>query len=165
MKKQSCKQMSEMILRHIGIVQTDAIGDEVRNKDSISNIVLEYDLTSALEGVKDFSHLFILYWLHEIPQKREQILKTHPRGRKDMPLLGIFATRTPHRPNPIGLTLVELLNIAGNVLTVRGLDAFDGTPVIDIKPYDKWDVPDDARMPDWWRKLENERRARKTDSN
>jgi tRNA-Thr(GGU) m(6)t(6)A37 methyltransferase TsaA len=154
-----------MTLRPIGIVQTDVIGDAVRNKDSISQIILEHDLTSALEGLKDFSHLFILYWLHEIPRKRDQILKTHPRGRKDMPLLGIFATRTPRRPNPIGLTLVEILNISSNILTVRGLDAFDGTPVIDIKPYDKWDVPENARMPDWWRRLENERRAQKTQSN
>jgi tRNA-Thr(GGU) m(6)t(6)A37 methyltransferase TsaA len=151
-----------MTLRSIGFVQTSAIGDEVRNKDSISKIILDRNLETALEGVKDFTHLFVLYWLHEIPRKREQLLKTHPRGRKDMPLLGIFATRTPYRPNPVGLTLVELLEITGNILTVRGLDAFDGTPVIDIKPYDKWDVPDNAKMPDWWRTLENERRTQKT---
>ena len=157
--------LSEMTLRPIGFVQTEAIGDEVRNKNSISKIILNNELEPALEGVKEFTHLFILYWLHEVPRNREQFLKTHPRGRKDMPLLGIFATRTPHRPNPIGLTLVELLEITGNVITVRGLDAFNETPVIDIKPYDKWDVPENARMPDWWRRLENERRAQKMQSN
>ena len=71
-----------------------------------------------------------------------------------MPLLGIFATRTPLRPNPIGLTLVEILNIEENILTVRGLDAFDGTPILDIKPFDYWDIREDIKVPDWWRNLE-----------
>ena len=145
--------MSDIILNPIGFVETEASGDQVRYKDNISKIILNSDLEKALEGVEDFSHLFILYWLHEISRKTEECLKTHPRGRKDMPLMGIFATRTPHRPNPIGLTLVELLKVDGNVLTVRGLDAFDGTPIIDIKPYDKWDVPENSRMPEWWRGL------------
>jgi tRNA-Thr(GGU) m(6)t(6)A37 methyltransferase TsaA len=79
-----------------------------------------------------------------------------------MPLLGVFATRTPYRPNPIGLTLVELLKIEANVLYVRGLDAFNGTPVLDIKPYDKWDVPENSKMPDWWMRLEQERRDHRT---
>ena len=97
-------------------------------------------------------------WVHDLPKKTEERLKTHPRGRKDMPLLGIFATRTPYRPNPIGLTLVELLKVNGCTLTVLDLDAFDGTPILDIKPYDKWDVPENSRMPEWWWRLEQERR-------
>lgn len=156
--------MSDLTLNPIGYVKTNAVGDEIRNKNHISKIILNRDLEPALDGVNNFSHLFILYWLHEIPRKAKVRLKTHPRGRKDMPLLGIFATRTPHRPNPIGLTLVELLEKNGSKLTVRGLDAFNGTPIVDIKPYDMWDVPDNSRMPDWWRKLENERRANKTHS-
>ena len=75
-----------------------------------------------------------------------------------MPLLGIFATRTMLRPNPIGLTLVELVKAEGNVLTVRGLDAFDGTPVLDIKPFDSWDKANNARVPTWWTKLEKEKK-------
>ncbi len=75
----------------------------------------------------------------------------------DMPLLGIFATRTPHRPNPIGLTLVELLRVEDNVVTVRGLDAFNGTPVLDIKPFDYWDMVEDVRVPEWWMRLEKEK--------
>ena len=73
-------------------------------------------------------------------------MKVHPRGKIDAPLLGIFATRTPHRPNPVGLTLVELMKVERNVLTVRGLDAFDGTPIIDIKPYDYWDIAENAKF-------------------
>jgi len=88
------------------------------------------------------------------------ILKVHPRGRMDMPLLGVFATRTNLRPNPIGLTLVELLKAEGNTLTVKGLDAFDGTPVLDVKPYDFWDMISDAKVPDWWKKLEKEKQKK-----
>ena len=84
-------------------------------------------------------------------------MKVHPRGRRDLPLLGIFATRTMLRPNPVGLTLVELVKVEGNVLTVRGLDAFDGTPVLDIKPFDSWDTTENARVPKWWTKLKNEK--------
>jgi tRNA-Thr(GGU) m(6)t(6)A37 methyltransferase TsaA len=95
--------------------------------------------------------------MHEIPKEERRTMKVHPRGRMDMPLLGIFATRTPYRPNPIGLTLVELLRVEGNVVTVRGLDAFDGTPVLDIKPFDYWDLVEDARVPEWWMRLKKEK--------
>ncbi len=150
--------MSAILLKPIGFVETKASDDEVPINDNISKIVLNSDLEQALDGVENFSHLFILYWLHDLPKNTEERLKTHPRGRKDMPLLDIFATRTPYRPNPIGLTLVELLKVNGCILTVRGLDAFDGTPILDIKPYDKWDVPENSRMPEWWLRLEQERR-------
>ena len=154
--------MSDIILKPIGFVKREAIGNEVRNKDNVSNIILNSDLEKGLDGLESFSHLFILYWLHKIQEKTNSSLKTNPRGRKDMPLLGIFATRTPNRPNPIGLTLVELLKMDEHILTVRGLDAFDGTPVLDIKPYDKWDVPKNVRMPEWWWILEQERRELRT---
>jgi len=75
-------------------------------------------------------------------------LKVHPRGRLDLPLVGLFATRSPYRPNPLGLKLVELIKRKDNVIKVRGLDAIDGTPVIDIKPYDPLDLAMDARVPD-----------------
>ena len=70
-----------------------------------------------------------------------------------MPLMGVFAIRTNQRPNPIGLTLVQLLEVEGNTLLVRGLDAYDGTPVLDIKPFDAWDTAKDARVPEWWTRL------------
>ncbi|MFQ5710597.1 MAG: tRNA (N6-threonylcarbamoyladenosine(37)-N6)-methyltransferase TrmO [Candidatus Geothermarchaeales archaeon] len=142
-------------LRPIGFVKTEAGVAEIREDRSsvVSEIVIDEGLTEALEGVEDFSHLFIIFFMHKIPRDREEVLRVHPRGRVDMPLLGVFATRTPHRPNPIGLTLVELLERKGNVLKVRGLDAIDGTPVLDIKGYDPMDAAEDARVPEWWMRL------------
>jgi tRNA-Thr(GGU) m(6)t(6)A37 methyltransferase TsaA len=138
----------KITLKPVGFVKTKAVGKEVRDKGNVSEIVFSEDLAEALDGVEDFSHLFVIFWMHEISEE-ERTMKVRPRGRRDMPLLGAFATRTPHRPNPIGLTVVELLEVEGNVVTVRGLDAFDGTPVLDIKPFDYWDVAEDARVPEW----------------
>jgi len=144
-------------LEPVGFVKTEAVGKEVRDKNVISQIIFREELTDALEGVEEFSHLFVLFWLHEMSDEDRRIMNVRPRGRRDMPLLGIFATRTPHRPNPIGLTRVKLLKVDGNTITVQGLDAFDGTPVLDIKPFDSWDTTDDVRVPEWWMKLEKEK--------
>jgi tRNA-Thr(GGU) m(6)t(6)A37 methyltransferase TsaA len=146
-----------IILKSIGLVRTQAAGDEVKDKTHLSEIVIKGELAQALEGITGFSHVFVVFWLHEISSRERKTLKVHPRGRQDMPLLGVFATRTKLRPNPIGLTLAELVKVEGNVLTVRGLDAFDGTPVLDVKPYDSWDCAENARMPEWWMKLEREK--------
>jgi tRNA-Thr(GGU) m(6)t(6)A37 methyltransferase TsaA len=147
----------KIILKPIGFVKTEAVGDEVKDKTRISQIVLHKELIDALKGIEDYSHLFVLFWLNQISNKQRKTLKVHPRGRQDLPLLGIFATRTNLRPNPIGLTLVELVKAEDNVLTVRGLDTFNGTPVLDIKPFDSWDTAKDAKMPQWWMKLEKEK--------
>jgi tRNA-Thr(GGU) m(6)t(6)A37 methyltransferase TsaA len=96
--------------------------------------------------------------MNEISDEKRKILKVHPRGRVDLPLVGSLATRTNLRPNPLGLTLVELVKVESNILTVRGLDAFNGTPVLDLKPYDFWDTPKNAKVPNWWRKLEEEKK-------
>ena len=153
---------NEIRLEPVGFVVTEAVGKEVRNKNVVSRIVFREDLTEALEGVEEFSHMFVLFWLKEVSDEDRKVMKVHPRGRADMPLLGSLATRTPYRPNPIGLTRVKLLKIEGNILTVQGLDAYDGTPVLDIKPFDSWDTTEDFKVPEWWKKLDNERKKRKT---
>jgi tRNA-Thr(GGU) m(6)t(6)A37 methyltransferase TsaA len=150
--------LNRINLNPVGVVKTEAIGKEVRDKTVISKIIFREELTEALEGIEEFSHLFVLFWLDEMSDEDRRIMKVHPRGRSDMPLLGIFATRTPHRPNPIGLTRVKILNIEGNVITVQGLDAFDGTPILDIKPFDSWDTTGDFKVPNWWKKLEKEKK-------
>lgn len=148
-------------LKPVGYVRTQAVGDEVKDKTQISEIVIQPELAAALDGIADYSHLHVLFWLHEISEEKRMTLKVHPRGRIDLPLVGVFAARTNLRPNPIGLTLVELVKVEGNVLVVRGLDAFNGTPVLDIKPYDYWDAAEHAKVPQWWLKLEEEKKQKK----
>jgi tRNA-Thr(GGU) m(6)t(6)A37 methyltransferase TsaA len=148
----------KVVFQPIGFVRTSAVGAEVKDKATISQIILNGSLVDGLEGVDGFSHLFVLFWLNQVSDEQRKTLKVHPRGRVDLPLLGVFATRTMFRPNPIGLTLVELLKVEGNVLTVNGLDAYDGTPVLDVKPFDAWDNAAEAKVPEWWKKLEAERK-------
>jgi tRNA (Thr-GGU) A37 N-methylase len=81
------------------------------------------------------------------------IVRWSTRGHEDLPLTGVLSTRGRDRPNPIGLAVVEWLGRTGHCLQVRRLDAYDGTPVIDIKPYDPYDVFTDLRVPDWWYRL------------
>ena len=85
----------------------------------------------ALEGLADGDDLIVITWLH---QADRDILKVHPQGKHHLPLTGVFATRSPDRPNPLGLHRVTLRAIAGNRLRVGPLEAIDGTPVVDIKP-------------------------------
>ena len=147
----------KIVLEPIGFVKTDAVGYEVKDKTRISQIVLKPELIKALDGIQEFSHLFVLFYLNQVTSEQRKTLKVHPRGRTDLSLTGVFAVRTMLRPNPIGLTLVELVKVDGNVLTVKGLDAYDGTPVLDLKPYDFWDMAENARVPSWWKKLNDEK--------
>lgn len=142
-------------IRPIGFVKRVSFDEDIRDKNLVSRIVLKKDLTKALDGVVEFSHVFVIFWLHNILNTEKTAFKIYPRGRAELPLVGIFATRTPIRPNPIGLTLVELVKREGNVLWVKGLDAFDGTPVLDIKPYDGWDVAMNFRVPNWLKNKKN----------
>ena len=141
----------------IGHVKTDAVGDALKDKSAVSQIELKAELVNGLSGIQDFSHLFVIYHLDQVTNEQRKTLRVHPRGRTDLPLTGVFATRTMMRPNPIALTLVELLKVEDNILTVKGLDAYDGTPVLDIKPYDTWDCVENPKVPDWWKKLESEK--------
>jgi len=141
----------------IGFVRRKVKEEDIKDKSLVCSIIVKKGYEKALEGIEDFSHIYVIFWMHEISEAERRTLKTHPRGRIDLPLLGVFATRSPLRPNPIGLTIVELLERKGNTLTIRGLDAFDGTPVIDIKPCNRWDIIKNVRVPKWWVKLEKEK--------
>ena len=120
----------------------------------VSEIILEPKHEEALEGVEDYSHLVILFWLNRLRRTDREMKKVHPKSRRDLPLVGIFSTRTQYRPNPIGLTLVRLLGRKKNILRVRGLDAVNGTPVIDIKPSSpRHENPAKVRVPAWYDRL------------
>ncbi len=90
------------------------------------------DFSEALDGIRSGQEIWIFTWLH---QSRREVLKVHPRGDTRNAIMGVFATRSPDRPNPIGLHRVRVLSVRdGGWLEVRGLEAIDGTPVVDIKP-------------------------------
>jgi len=103
-----------------------------------------------LDGIDGFSHILVLYWPHLIDPERRNLRKVHPMGRKDLPLQGIFATCSPARPNPVLVSAVSLLERTGNVIKVKGLEAVDGSPIVDIKPYSKsYYGVDNPTVPEW----------------
>ncbi|MFC1437031.1 SAM-dependent methyltransferase [Streptacidiphilus sp. N1-10] len=89
----------------------------------------------ALAGLADFSHLEVVYHFHLVPEEKVETGARHPRNRQDWPLVGIFAQRGKNRPNRIGVSRCRLLEVSGLTVRVAELDAIDGTPVLDIKPY------------------------------
>lgn len=103
--------------------------DKLRSAES--QIVLDPHLTAGLEGLVPGEQVMIVFYFH---RSEGYDLTQHPRGDEGRPQRGVFALRSPRRPNPIGVTVVDLVAIEGNVLRVRGLDAINGTPVLDLKP-------------------------------
>jgi tRNA-Thr(GGU) m(6)t(6)A37 methyltransferase TsaA len=133
-------------IKPIGFVERTSSDENVRDKSLVSRIVLEKELAKAVDGVEEFSHVFIIYWMHKISNAERKLV--HGEGRREMPPIGVLACRGPIRPNPIGLTLVELVKREENVLWVRGLDALQSTPVLDIKPYGRpSDIVADFKAP------------------
>jgi tRNA (adenine37-N6)-methyltransferase len=149
------KTLREIAPRPIGRVRNSIRFLKREGWESVtSEIVLKEKYAEALEGIEDYSHLFVLFWITRIPESRREMMQVHPRSREDLPLVGVFSTRTQYRPNPIGLTLVQLLSRRKNILRVRGLDAIHGTPVLDIKPISPvHEFPRKTRVPKWYRRL------------
>ncbi|MGB9698531.1 MAG: tRNA (N6-threonylcarbamoyladenosine(37)-N6)-methyltransferase TrmO [Thermodesulfobacteriota bacterium] len=147
--------MSRITLRPIGRVRNSIRHLKREGWESvISEIVLDPQYSEALDGIEDYSHILVLFWISRLPPTQRKIKKIHPKSRPDLPLVGIFATRTQYRPNPIGLTLVKLISRKNNVLKVKGLDALQGTPVIDIKPISpRHEFLQKYRLPKWYAKL------------
>jgi tRNA (adenine37-N6)-methyltransferase len=148
------KELPMLSLEPIGTVRSPIVeGVDENWGQVIAEIRLAEHLADGLRGLDQFSHLLVIFWMHQSSFDAADLLR-RPRGRVDMPLLGMFAQRAKHRPNPIGVTAVELLGISGSTLTVRGLDAIDGTPVLDIKPYvPAFDQVAGAAVPEWIERL------------
>ncbi len=144
-----------MKVKAIGVVRNEVREPGRRDWQEVtSEIVFEEGLEQSLEGLEEFSHILVVYWMHRLHPGEGPWGKIHPMGRADLPLVGLFATRTPHRPNPLGVAVVRLLERRGNALKVVGLDAIDGTPVIDVKPFiPPLDFPSQVRVPQWVKRL------------
>ena len=104
----------------------------------------------ALHGLTAFSHIEVIYLFHKVPMDRIETGARHPRGRSDWPKVGVFAQRVKNRPNRIGLATCRVVSVSGIELTIEGLDAIDGTPVLDIKPVMRGFEPrGEINEPEW----------------
>jgi tRNA-Thr(GGU) m(6)t(6)A37 methyltransferase TsaA len=127
-----------MTLEPIGVVSSARTDQEVDDGwDAVTATITLTDRFSpdALAGLDEFSHVEIVYLFNQVDPDAVQLASRHPRSNPDWPKVGIFAQRAKMRPNRIGVTVCRLLGVDGVVLNVGGLDAIDGTPVLDIKPY------------------------------
>lgn len=155
----------------IGIIHTRATKDEVREgkRELISTIEIYPRFIAGLKGIDGYSHFFVISYLNQLRPDQKDVLRVRPRrflrdglSLKELPLVGVFALNSPSRPNPIGLTQVEVLHRRGRRILVKGLDFFDGTPVLDIKPYHPDYKVQSARVPIWSSRLElRAKRARR----
>lgn len=127
----------------------------VQKKDKSVTLRIYDRYADALKGLDGFSHVWVLYWLdkNDTPRKRS-ILQVHPRGNRENPLTGVFACRSPVRPNLIALSLCRILSVKAGVVQIDKIDAFDDTPILDLKPYIAGiDNPTKSvRIPDWLKK-------------
>jgi len=142
----------EMIVRAIGFVRNARrkTGDDNWG-GLVSEIMLDDEFgAEALQGIEDFSHAEVVYYFDQMDEKKIVSGARHPRNNPDWPKVGIFAQRGKNRPNRLGLTIVKITRREENVLFVTGLDAVDGTPVLDIKPVMRGFLPGDPiRQPAW----------------
>ncbi len=145
----------------IGVVESDVADSDVarQRRNMISDIRIFEEYAAGLKGITEYSHIIVLFWMHRVERSLNQLV--HPRGNSDLPLTGVLASRGRGHPNPIGFAVAELIECIGDRLKVRRLDAYNGTPIIDIKPYDRYDVYTEIRMPQWF----NERLSRHQSEN
>jgi tRNA-Thr(GGU) m(6)t(6)A37 methyltransferase TsaA len=143
--------VNEFTLRAIGVVRSPASAAVDEGWGEVeARIVLAPEYRAGLRGLGEFSHVLVVALLHGASFEAARHLVRRPRGLADMPELGIFAQRAKDRPNPLGITVVPLLAVTDDGITVRGLDAIDGTPILDLKPYfPQFDSASGARVPEW----------------
>ena len=130
------KKQIDYQLQPIGLVESPIVHREDAPSQGSEGapdawIVIDKKISEGLEGIQIGDEVLIITWFHE---SKRDILKLHPRWDKNNPLTGVFNTRSPDRPNPIGLHPTRILKIDGNRIQVSNLEAIHGTPVIDIKP-------------------------------
>ncbi len=175
-EKSNCFNNGEMIIKPVGFVQSEVKAPSLKaNREDIeleqglqqtaieakyirsliSELVINPELSGILDGLEDFSHALVLYWPHLLPPHGRSLIKVHPIGNKRFPLVGVFATCSPARPNPILITAVRIIEKKENILKVQGLEAVDGSPIVDIKPYTSaYYSAEDVRVSDWMHQIQ-----------
>jgi tRNA (adenine37-N6)-methyltransferase len=158
--------MSQVLFKPIGVVRTQASETDIRSESKEIEAEREIfpEFEPALEGIDGYSHLFVLGYFNKLRPDQISPLQVKPvrlvnRGFKleELPVLGVFSLDSPTRPNPIGLTLVRFISREGRRLKVRGIDFFDGTPILDIKAYRPEYRADEFDVPEWYKKLKDAR--------
>jgi tRNA (adenine37-N6)-methyltransferase len=166
--------MDDMVVKPVGIVRSGTQGPSLVAErgdlqwrgdlaharsaaGAVSELVINPEYEGILDGIEDFSHALVLYWAHSVPPEGRNLTKVHPMGRQDLPLVGLFATCSPARPNPVCVSAVRIIERRGLTLRVEGLDAIDGSPVVDVKPYHPYYYSvEDARVSDWMTRIMKE---------
>ncbi|MEM0340063.1 MAG: tRNA (N6-threonylcarbamoyladenosine(37)-N6)-methyltransferase TrmO [Acidilobaceae archaeon] len=144
----------------IGLVRTPFTDEEVKSSllgvEGYIEVFEKY--APGLKGVEEYSHLIVVAHLHKVPREARNTLLVRPKRLtalgfrlEELPEVGVFATDSPHRPNPIAITIVELVKVEANRLYVKKLDLYDGTPVLDLKPYTPMRSIEESRLrAPWW---------------
>ncbi len=162
---------TRVVMQPIGVVRNRVIEQEHLKgfRKAESKIIVSGHYRDGLRGLEEYSHVMVLFWLHRSRKMKPEMI-VHPGNRSHLPMVGIFASRNARRrPNRIGMTVAKLLGVQSNIIRVKGLDAFNGSPVLDIKPYTTWDIPSGSKvegslkgnslefdfrgkisMPEWW---------------
>lgn len=142
-------------LKQIGVVHSETKHKNYVNWNKVvSEIHINHDFQAGLYRLEEYSHAIIVFLMDQFKSDASDLMIKRPRDREDMPEVGVFAQRTKYRPNPIGISVVKIEKIQDNILTVRGLDANNNTPVLDIKPYiAEFDTRVDVDVPNWMIKL------------
>ena len=151
-------EFSEINLKAIGVVKNEMKETGVRPniRDIVSEIELYDSYADGLDRLDEYSHIIVLYHYHMGSNQATKPIRQHAHNKESYPVVGIFALRGSNRPNRIGLSMAKILKVGSNKVKVSGLDAIDGTPVIDIKPYiPRSDSIPDAQVSPWqmeWQK-------------
>lgn len=151
--------LAEVRLKPIGFVKHRYSDEEVKNSlsgvDAVIELLPEY--SEGLKGLEGFSHIIIIAYLHKVSEEQRKVLQVKPRGLArrlgapldTLPTVGVFATCSPHRPNPIAITIAKLVKTEKNKLYVENIDLYNQTPVLDIKPYTPNRCIEGATVPKW----------------
>ncbi len=124
----------------------------------VSEIIIKPELEAGLLGLEHYSHVIVIFWAHQATDKSKISLRVRYKGDPCLPEVGVFASRSLFRPNPLGMKIARLVERRDNILHLDGLDALNGTPVLDIKPFiPRNDAPANATVPDWNRGTRNEK--------
>ena len=151
--------LTDIKLKPIGFARHGYSDDFVENSLMGVDAVIEVlpENVDGLKRLEDFSHIIVIAYMHKASEEHKGNMLIKPRGLARrlsvsldaLPTVGVFATNSPHRPNPIAVTIAKLVRIEGNKLFVENIDLFNGTPVLDIKPYTRDRCIENARMPKW----------------